>query len=263
MLEEQRAKNSALGSAKSQPRSWPWGARLRRIALNVGKMAYMRNPAVPANTRLDLQARLEFGDSGVGGWPAGGLLAIVESDREQSVVLTSRLSNTALREAEAIWAARADPAGLSSPESVEALRRAVEVDAAYAGYNIDWRTACYTPGDLRIDLTAAVTPARDPSRSENTSYTARLDLELVDGRANHASWRVTDHEGGLVADDTFDLLDGQPLDIAALARHADSLWQQHATEHDWVQTSDLESLDHLSTWATGTCGTISISGSVR
>jgi hypothetical protein len=219
----------------------------------------MTTPAVRLDEVTHLVAHLEFGDSGVGGWPADGELALSVGPGES---WRGRLSVTAMDTAELVWARRASAQGLSEEEARTVLRAAVDCDAAFYGLIVDWDHA-----RIEVQGTVARVAARVWSLPERlvrvTDRRARVIVELVDMRAMYAVWEVTDPTGRLVEQRELGSADLDGSGIESLWDRARATWTSMAASLGWSAAESLNLRLSVSTWESGSCGELEVSAAVR
>ncbi|MCR6491104.1 hypothetical protein [Cellulomonas sp. P24] len=194
----------------------------------------------------NLVARIDFGDSGIGGWPADGEIALSAGTGES---WRGRLSDTALNKAERVWAARAAARGLTDQEAMNVLRAAVDLDAGFYGLTVDWPRARVEANGAVARVAATVHRALEFAVGTSTPR-ASVVLELVDMHPTHATWQIEDAAGRLVDEQALAVADLDAPDVAPLWERARSAWTYLAL------SAGLNP-------AEGSCGELRVSAAVR
>lgn len=207
----------------------------------------------------DLVAHIDFGDSGVGGWPADGEIALSAGTGEP---WRGRLSDTALNKAERVWAARASARGLTDQEAMDVLRAAVDLDAGFYGLTVDWLRA-RVEADGAVARVAA-TVHRTPEVVVGTSgQRANVILELVDMRPTHAAWQVEDADGGLANEQDLAVADFDAPDLGTVWERARSAWTSLTLSAGLSAAEGLNTTMSVSDLDEGSCGELRVSAAVR
>ncbi|OIQ87999.1 hypothetical protein GALL_301390 [mine drainage metagenome] len=207
----------------------------------------------------ELAATIEFGDSGVGGWPADGEIVLATATGE---LWRGRLSDTAMDAAEHVWATRTSARGLSDQEAVGVLRAAVDYDARFYGLTVDWPQA-------RVEVDGAVarvsaTVHRTPEVVVGTSTRrASVVLELVDLHPTHAAWQIEDAAGRLADEQALAVADLDAPDVASLWERACSAWTSLARSAGLSAAEGLTMTLAVSDLDEGSCGELRVSAAVR
>ena len=195
----------------------------------------MTTQAVRLDEVTELVAHVEFGDSGVGGWPDDSELALSVGNGES---WRGRLSVTALDEAERAWAMRASANGLTDQEATGVLRAAVDCDAAFYGLTVDWERA-----RVEVDGSVVRVAARVRALPEVmvgvTEQRASVILELVDMRPTYAVWQVEDAGGQLVDEQELVVADLDGPDVESLWDRARAAWWSMAASAGWSAAEGL------------------------
>ena len=207
----------------------------------------------------DLAAHVQFGDAGVGGWPADGELALSVGAGES---WRGRLSVSALDEAEVVWARRASADGLTDQESRDVLRVAVDCDAAFYGLAVDWEHA-------RVEVNGSV--ARVAARVRAlpapwvglTERRASVVLELVDMQPMYAAWRVEDSGGRLLEERELAVADLAGPDVESMVDRARAKWASLARSAGLSAAEGLSVRLFVSDLEAGSCGELEVSAAVR
>ncbi|PWD51628.1 hypothetical protein C8046_14230 [Serinibacter arcticus] len=167
----------AAGAKERTPR--PSGGQVARGARSSlaparpsarGHHGSMTSGPIAVNDVSTLGARLEFGDSGVGAWPADGTLTLSDGS---SVVWEGPMSDAAMRTAEAVWTTRARARSLTGSEKRAVLEAAVNSEASRLGLHPRWSTASVDVDDLTASASLSVSDAstdlmaRPPLRHRN------------------------------------------------------------------------------------------------
>lgn len=159
-----------------------------------GNMVGMEQTSVPkppldAALATRLLARVRFGDSGVGGFPLDGDLALAVGHGES---WQGKISNSALDAVRGMWVSRARGGRASCEDAVAVTKAVLEYDAEFLGVIIvDWETARIEVLDdgtavrVAADVRSATLPDADTRR-------AMVRLEIVDGTVTFAEWVLTD-----------------------------------------------------------------------
>jgi hypothetical protein len=219
----------------------------------------MTTQAVRLDEVTELVAHVEFGDSGVGGWPADGELALSVGNGES---WRGRLSATALDEAERVWAARASADGLTDQEAAGVLRAAVDCDAAFYGLTVDWDRARVEVDGSVVRVAAAVWPLPEVTVGV-TELRASVVLELVDMRPTYAVWQVADARGQLVDEQELVVADLDAPDVESLAALARAAWRSMAASAGWSAAESLNLRMSISDLEAGSCGELEVSAAVQ
>ena len=219
----------------------------------------MTTPAVRLDEVNELVAHVEFGDSGVGGWPADGELALSAGNGES---WRGRLSATALDEAEQVWAKRASATGPTDQEAAGVLRAAVDCDAAFYGLTVDWdRSRVEVDGSV-VRVAAAVWPIAEVMVGV-TDRRASVILELIDMRPTCGVWQVEDAGGRLVEERELVVADLDGPDLEAMVDRARTAWRSMAASASWSAAEGLGVRISISDLEEGSCGELIVSAAVR
>ncbi len=219
----------------------------------------MTTPLVRLDEVTHLVAHVDFGDSGVGGWPADGELALSVANGEPWRGLLSR---SAMDEAERVWAGRASAEGLSEAEARAVLRIAVDYDAGFYGLVVDWDHARLLV-DRSVARAAATVRSLPERRVGVTDRRASVAVELVDMRAAYAVWQVTDPMGQLIDERVLAPGDLDGADVEALSDRARAMWSSMATSLGWSAAERPTLRLSISTFESGTCGDLEVSAAVQ
>ena len=212
--------------------------------------------------RLDevtaLVAHVDFGDSGVGAWPADGELALSVGAGES---WRGRMSLTALDEAELVWARRSSAGGLTDPEAVAVLRAAVDCDAAFLGLFVDWERARVVVVGSVARVAAKVRPL--PERLVGlTERRASVVLELVDMRPSYGAWKLEDADGQLVVERELVVAGLDGPSVESLGGWARATWRSMATSAGLRAAEGLNLRLFISDLDAGSCGELEVSAAV-
>jgi hypothetical protein len=219
----------------------------------------MTTPAVRLDEVSELVAHVEFGDSGVGGWPADGELALSAGNGES---WRGRLSATALDEAERVLAKRASAAGLTDQEAAGVLRAAVDCDAAFYGLTVDWYRARVEVDGSVVRVAAAVWPMPRVMVGV-TGPRASVIFELVDMKPTYAVWRVEDSGGRLMQESELVVADLDGPDLEARVDRARTAWRSMAASASWSAAQGLGVRISISDLDEGSCGELIVSAAVQ
>ena len=219
----------------------------------------MTTPAMRLDEATELVAHLEVGDSGVGGWPADGELALTGGDGQW---WRGRLSATALDEAERVWAARASANGLTGEEATGVLRAAVDCDAAVYGLTVDWDRARVEADGSVARVAAAVRPLLDVMVGV-TGLRASVILELVDMRPTYAVWQVASAARQLVSERELVVDDLDAPYVESMWNRARAMWWSMAASAGLSAAESLTLRMSISDVEAGSCGELEVSAAVR
>jgi hypothetical protein len=219
----------------------------------------MTTPAVRLDEVTELVAHVEFGDCGVGGWPADGELALSVGNGES---WRGRLSIAALDEAERAWATRASGKRLTDQEATGVLRAAVDCDAAFYGLTVDWERARVEVNGSVVRVAARVWPLSEVMVGV-TAQRASVALELVDMRPTYAVWQVEDAGGQLVDEQELAVDDLDAPDMESLWDRARTAWRSMAASASWSAAEGLSVRISISDLEGGSCGELVVSAAVR
>lgn len=219
----------------------------------------MTTPAVRLDEVTELVAHVEFGDSGVGGWPADGKLALSAGNGEP---WRGRLSATALDEAERVWAKRASADGLTDQEATAVLRAAVDCDAGFYGLTVDWDRARVEVDGSEVRIAAAAWPLPDVMVGV-TERRASVILELVDMKPTYAAWQVEDTGGRLMEEHELVVADLDGPNLEAMVDRARTAWRSMAASASWSAAQCLSMQISISDLEGGSCGGLVVSAAVR
>ncbi|MCR6491135.1 hypothetical protein [Cellulomonas sp. P24] len=219
----------------------------------------MRTQTLSLDDVTNLVAHIDFGDSGVGGWPADGEIALSAGTGES---WRGRLSDTALDKAERAWATRAPAEGPTDQEAEDVLRAAVDCDTRFYGLTVDWLRA-------RVEVDGAVvrvaaTVHRTPEAIVGTGgRRANVILELVDMHPTHAGWQVEDAHGGLADEQDLAVADFDAPDLGTLWERARYAWTSLALSAGLSAAEGLTMTLAVSDLDEGSCGELRVSAAVR
>lgn len=219
----------------------------------------MRTQPLSLDDVTELVAHVDFGDSGVGGWPADGEIALSAGTGGP---WRGRLSDTALDAAERVWAARAAARGLTDQEAMDVLRAAVDLDAGFYGLTVDWPRARFEAGGAVARVGATVHRALEVVVGA-TGRRASVVLELVDMHPTGAAWQVEDAAGRLAAEQVLAVADLDAPDLATLWERARSAWATLAPSAGLSAAEGLTMTLAVSDLDEGSCGELRVSAAVR
>jgi hypothetical protein len=202
-----------------------------------------------------LHAYVEFGDAGVGSWPADGEFSLSVGGDES---WRGRLSLTALDLAERAWSGRGRAEGLSDEEAKAALRVAVDCDAAFYGLVVAWDKA-----HVEVEGSVARVAARVWSLPEVlvglSDRRASVVMELVDAHPTYAVWQIEDAAGTLVTERELALADLDGPTAESRWEHARAAWWASA-KSDGCNTAEALGLTlSVSDFESGSCGELRVS----
>ncbi len=214
------------------------------------------------NLRLDevteLAGHVELGDSGVGGWPADGEIALSAGTGES---WRGRLSDTALDAAEHVWATRTSARGLSDQEAIGVLRTAVDYDARFYGLTVDWPKARVEVDGAVVRVSATVHRTPEVVVGSSTRR-ASVVLELVDMHPTHAAWQVEDADGGLADEQDLAVADFDAPDLGTLWERARYAWTSLTLSAGLSAAEGLTMTLAVSDLDEGSCGELRVSAAV-
>lgn len=219
----------------------------------------MTTEAVILDEVTELVAHVEFGDSGVGEWPADGELTLSVGNGES---WRGRLSVTALDEAERVWATRASANRLTDQEATGVLRAAVDCDAAFYGLTVDWERARVEVNGSVVRVAARVRALPEVMVGV-TELRASVILELVDMRPTYAVWQVEDTGGRLVEEQVLVVADLDGPDVESMWDRARAAWWSMAASAGLTAAESLNLRMSISDLEAGSCGELELSAAVQ
>jgi hypothetical protein len=151
----------------------------------------VRRPPLVVAHATSLLAGVDFGDTGVGGFPLDGDLSLSTGDGQ---AWQGKASTSALEAVQGMWARRAHATRVTADEALAITRAVLDYDMSFLGLVIDWASArVEVLGDVAGVRVAA--PVRSANLLDAGARRAMVRLEIVDGTVRHAEWVLTDGDG--------------------------------------------------------------------